>query len=218
VCVLHRAHFRKQTRYEPPVTYRILHLVTLKFKILTRRSPSFIITVAVPIKTDSANQVDADSSKDNANPKPINYKLATSILLGDFFHNFADGIFLGTAFLVCSNAVAYAIVAATIYHEMAQELADYFLLTTHVGLSPWKALTLNFCSGLSVMFGAIIILALNVSQMATGCILAISAGVSHECQIAAVCTIPYSPTHVYYFFRYMSTLPPVRLLRVLKRK
>lgn len=74
--------------------------------------------------------------------------------------------------------MAYAIVAATIYHELAQELADYFLLTTHVGLKPWKALLLNFTSGLSVVLGAVLILALDISNMATGCILAISAGVS----------------------------------------
>ena len=36
---------------------------------------------------------------------------------------------------------------------------------------------LNFVSGLSVMFGVILILAMDVSRMATGCILAVSAGV-----------------------------------------
>lgn len=108
---------------------------------------------------------------------PINYNLAISILLGDGFHNFADGIFLGNAFLLCSRSVAYAIVGGTIYHELAQELADYFLLTTHVGLKPLVALTLNFVSGFSVMLGVVVILALPVSATATGCILAISAGV-----------------------------------------
>lgn len=143
--------------------------------------------VPLPLSVDTGDNaqnktVVVDPPKDKKK-KPINYKLASSILVGDAFHNFADGIFLGTAFSVCSNAVAYAILAATIYHELAQELADYFLLTTHVGLSPWVALALNFCSGLSVVLGVIIILALDVSQMATGCILAISAGVSvlHDC-------------------------------------
>lgn len=36
---------------------------------------------------------------------------------------------------------------------------------------------LNFVSGLSVMFGVIVILAIDVNSMATGCILAASAGV-----------------------------------------
>jgi len=64
---------------------------------------------------------------DNANQKPINYKLANSILLGNAFPNFADGIFEWTAYLVCSNGVVYAFVAATFYHEMAQELTEWLL-------------------------------------------------------------------------------------------
>lgn len=109
--------------------------------------------------------------------KRINYRLATSLFVGDFFHNFADGIFIGTAFTFCDRSVAIAIAAATVYHELAQELADYFLLTEHCGIPPVKALILNFLNGLSVMFGVILILALGVSNMATGCILAVSAGV-----------------------------------------
>lgn len=116
-------------------------------------------------------------SVDSTTKKAIDWQLATSILVGDAFHNFADGVFLGTAFSACSNAVAYAIVAATIYHELAQELADFFILTTHVGFTPWVALGLNFLSGLSIVLGAVLIFAIDITQMATGCILAISAGV-----------------------------------------
>ena len=127
---------------------------------------------------DNQNPPKIQSSMPPAEIKvPINYNLAILILLGDGFHNFADGIFLGTAFLLCSRSVAYGIVGGTIYHELAQELADYFLLTTHVGLKPWVALTLNFVSGLSVMLGVVVIFALDVSATATGCILAVSAGV-----------------------------------------
>jgi zinc transporter ZupT len=32
----------------------------------------------------------------------INYSLAAGILLGDFFHNFTDGIIVGTAFTLCT--------------------------------------------------------------------------------------------------------------------
>jgi zinc transporter ZupT len=34
-------------------------------------------------------------------PKPINWNLAASVLIGDCFHNFIDGILLGTAFSIC---------------------------------------------------------------------------------------------------------------------
>ena len=47
------------------------------------------------------------------------------------FHNFTDGIFFGNAWLFCERHVAYAVVAATLYHEFAQEFADFCLLTHH---------------------------------------------------------------------------------------
>jgi zinc transporter ZupT len=119
----------------------------------------------------------AASHKVPKKKKPINWKLAISLILGDAFHNFADGIFLGNAFLLCSRQVAYAIVGATIYHELAQELADYFLLTTYCGLKPLQALVLNFISGWSVLLGVLVIFALPVDANATGIILSISAGV-----------------------------------------
>ena len=107
----------------------------------------------------------------------INYKLCLSVLIGDAFHNFCDGIFLGVAFLLCEDSVAYSIMAITLYHELAQELADFFLLTKHAGLRPGKALALNFLSGLSVLLGGIIILASNVSQKTIGVIMGIAASV-----------------------------------------
>jgi hypothetical protein len=118
----------------------------------------------------------------------INYSLASSILLGDFFHNFTDGIFIGTAFMLCTHDLAIAISAATIYHELAQELADYFLLTKHCNLRPAMALTLNFVSGLSVLFGGLLILSVDMNSNTTGCLLAVGAGV--YLHIAAVECLP----------------------------
>ena len=76
--------------------------------------------------------------------RKVNYGLALSILLGDAFHNFCDGIFVGVALSLCDSGTAYTIIAITLYHEIAQELADYFLLTKHAGLKPVVALSLNF--------------------------------------------------------------------------
>jgi zinc transporter ZupT len=105
------------------------------------------------------------------------YPLIASILLGDFFHNFTDGIFLGNAWLFCERHVAYAMVAATLYHEFAQEFADFCLLTRHCGLKVSSALVLNFVSGTSVMMGGFLILAADMTPEATGITLAMSAGV-----------------------------------------
>jgi zinc transporter ZupT len=107
----------------------------------------------------------------------INWGLATSILLGDGFHNFTDGIFLGNAFVLCSRDIAYTLVATTVYHELAQEIADFALLTHHCGMSTRQALTYNFLSGFSVMLGAVLILALELSDVVTGSLLSMSAGV-----------------------------------------
>ena len=56
--------------------------------------------------------------------------------------------------------------AMTIVHEVAQELADYIILTDAGKLSPFAALSLNFASGLSVMLGAIIVLATTLEHAA----------------------------------------------------
>ena len=109
--------------------------------------------------------------------EPINYSLAACILLGDFFHNFTDGVFVGTAFSLCHRELAITIAAATVYHELAQEIADYLLLTKHCNLSTVKAIVLNFIGGLSILFGALLVLAFDISANATGGILAMGGGV-----------------------------------------
>lgn len=109
--------------------------------------------------------------------RPKNIPLAASILVGDIFHNLADGFFLGSAFLLCSNSLAWTIVATTVYHELAQEIADFFLLTHHCGLSTVQALCLNFIAGFSVILGVIIVFTANLSDQAIGAILSVSAGV-----------------------------------------
>lgn len=109
--------------------------------------------------------------------KLVDMRLCASVILGDAAHNFADGIFIGAAFKLCDSSQAYAIVAGTIYHELAQELADFFLLTRQANLSKITALLVNFISGLSVVLGGIIITAIDISATWTGIILAMSAGV-----------------------------------------
>lgn len=119
----------------------------------------------------------------------INRQLCASILLGDSFHNFSDGMFIAASFKAsCDVSTSVSIVMVTIIHEMAQELADFILLTRHVGLSAPKALLFNFLSGLSVVLGGIIFLAGNPSDEATGVILGMAGGV--YLNIAACETLP----------------------------
>jgi zinc transporter ZupT len=109
--------------------------------------------------------------------KPINLTLALSILIGDALHNFCDGIFIGVAFKLCGRATAWTIVFITLYHEIAQEIADFFLLTDHAGLTITRALVVNFVSGLSVVLGGVVVIAIDVSDLTIGVILAIGSGV-----------------------------------------
>ena len=110
--------------------------------------------------------------------KPVvNKRLCATILLGDFFHNFSDGLFIAAAFRSCSQSLAISITLVTLAHEIPQELADFVILTQYAGLLVSKALFLNFLSGLSVLFGGIIFLSSNPSAEATGVILAMGGGV-----------------------------------------
>lgn len=118
----------------------------------------------------------------------VNKKLCASILIGDGFHNFADGFFLAAAFRSCSVAVAVSIMLVTLFHEIAQELADFIVLTKYGGLPVCTALVLNFVSGLSVCLGGVIFLATNPTDTATGVILAMAGGV--YINIAACETAP----------------------------
>ena len=102
--------------------------------------------------------LEAEMEKAEMEKSYFKLRLARSVLVGDAAHNFCDGIFIGVAFMTCSKAVAWTIVGVTIYHEVAQEVADYFLLTNHAGMSVGKALLLNFVAGVSIILGGMITL------------------------------------------------------------
>ena len=125
-------------------------------------------------------QDDVEAKSNNTSipiTRHIKWGLVTTIIVGDAFHNFCDGIFIGVALSLCSRTTAYTIMALTLYHEIAQELADYFLLTKHAGLKPLQALSLNFVSGLSVVLGGIAVLASPISDLVVGILLSIASGV-----------------------------------------
>ena len=121
-------------------------------------------------------------------------RVLTGILLGDFMHNLVDGIFIGFAFYQCDKAKGWGITGATIAHEVAQELADYLVLTDKYqgGLKPFRALLYNFISGLNVTLGAIIVLAQGFEDnLSMGMLLAFGGGIyvqigAAECMPRAV--------------------------------
>jgi len=166
--------------------------------IMTGFVTSFVIDTIVQLfitgeveapATATRTAVDAEANRGEIQVAEIKLSTASysararvlgGILIGDFMHNFCDGIFMGTAFLHCSDSLAWSIATATILHEIAQELADYLVLTNPMqgGLKPAVALAVNFFSGTSVVLGTIVIFAIeNLDDYATGMLLAYGGGV-----------------------------------------
>jgi zinc transporter ZupT len=48
-----------------------------------------------------------------------------ALCLGDFMHNFTDGVIIGAAFKLCSTSVAWGIVVGTCAHEVSSVLSHY---------------------------------------------------------------------------------------------
>lgn len=105
-----------------------------------------------------------------------------SICIGDFFHNLVDGFAIGFAFKMCTDAetsdgvTGWTILFATMYHEIAQEIGDFCLLTHDIGYSVPMALLWNFLSGTSVIIGGLISVGADISDEATGILLAFGGG------------------------------------------
>mmetsp|Transcript_4025 Transcript_4025/g.9860 ORF Transcript_4025/g.9860 Transcript_4025/m.9860 type:complete len:499 (+) Transcript_4025:268-1764(+) len=124
-----------------------------------------------PDSTDTENPVKVVETTRKASSRVL-----VGVLLGDFMHNLCDGFFIGAAFRYCGHSRGWAIALTAMIHEVAQELADYILLTGKGNLKPALALGINFLSGCSVLLGGIIILCVDISASAIGLILAFSGG------------------------------------------
>lgn len=73
-------------------------------------------------------------------------------LFGDGIHNFIDGVVIAASFMV-SLPAGLATSLAVLLHEIPQEIGDYSVLI-HGGLSRKKALSFNFLTALTAIFGA----------------------------------------------------------------
>jgi len=106
-----------------------------------------------------------------------NLSLFISMNFGELLHNFTDGIFVGAAYLGCGPAVGNSVVAATVFHEIPNQLAGYLVMVNQNGINPFVALVLNFLFGLSVLAGAILVLLAEPGKVAVGCIFCIGGGI-----------------------------------------
>jgi len=103
----------------------------------------------------------------NTRPAPL-------ILIGDAFHNFADGVVIAAAFLT-SVPLGMATALAVVAHEIPQELGDFAILLDN-GYSSRKALFWNTLSASATLLGAIgAYIWLDEAEAAVPYILALSA-------------------------------------------
>lgn len=82
--------------------------------------------------------------------------IAPLVLIADGIHNIVDGAVIAASYLA-SPALGVATTVAVFLHEIPQEIADYALLI-HAGYSRTRALLWNFCSGLTALLGALVVL------------------------------------------------------------
>lgn len=126
--------------------------------------------------TSKALQIDTSSTIITYPSKKDEHSILTAMFLGDFFHNFCDGIFIGAA-MKCNPDLAWSIVGITVAHELPQEIADFSVLTGKLEYSTSAALLYNVICGFSVMLGGIVLCAAeDVGNLETGMLLAYGAG------------------------------------------
>ena len=100
--------------------------------------------------------------------------LAWMNLLGDGIHNFIDGMLIAATWLASPEA-GFATTIAVALHEIPQEFGDFGVLL-HAGLTPRRALGLNFLSASSAFLGAVLVLAAEGAMHAESVLVPVAAG------------------------------------------
>lgn len=77
-------------------------------------------------------------------------------LIGDFLHNFIDGLIIGASYLI-SIPAGIATTIAVFLHEVPQEIGDFGVLI-YAGFSKTKAILMNFLVALSAVLGVIVVI------------------------------------------------------------
>jgi zinc transporter ZupT len=116
--------------------------------------------------------------------------VAYVILIGDFMHNFTDGIFVAAAFS-CGPVFGWSVVGVTVAHEFPQEMGDFIVLTTAGGMSISQAMCANFFGGLSSVLGALVFLTFDPSDVVTGCALSLGGSMYLYTALAELASMVY---------------------------
>jgi zinc and cadmium transporter len=90
----------------------------------------------------------------NHQPTHDEGRSGSMIMAGDFFHNFVDGILIGSAFMVSKN-VGIVTALAIIAHEIPQEVGN-FLILLHSGYKKKEAFIFNLFASFSTLLGGLL--------------------------------------------------------------
>jgi zinc transporter ZupT len=159
----------------------------------TVKEDSEPIVKAVPVNEAKDDKTEASSDDGSSEEgyeticgclRVKNLSLFVSMNLGEALHAFTDGIFVGAAYLVCGNALGNSVVLSTVLHELSNQLAGYLVMVNQNGIKPIVALGLNFLFGLATLLGALLVLSLDMGNVAVGCIFGIGAGIFLHVAIA----------------------------------
>ena len=156
--------------------------------VLSVMSSSMIRRLCYKMDAESQNTTELETESEGSDrSKSVNkssemlltkkWLIALPVELGDWFHNFADGLVIGIAFLYCDTSFAWKIVGISVAHELPQELADLHVLINKAGLHWTTATLFNVFSGSAVLIGACLTYFVDIGSEAQGLLLALGAGV-----------------------------------------
>jgi len=83
-----------------------------------------------------------------------------SLLIGDSFCNFSDGILITSAFSLCGHSLGWLTTLAVVLHELSHEIGDFAIILSS-GIQFKKAVLYNFLSASVSYIGWILVNSLN---------------------------------------------------------
>ena len=117
-------------------------------------------------ETQTAMAVQDDQAGGVAIEKNYNYQTVNnrhnikhwvfSLMFGDIFCNFSDGMLISSAFILCGHSLGWLTTLSVVLHEASHEIGDFALMLSS-GISMKKAIWYNWLNALSAYIGWIII-------------------------------------------------------------
>merc|ERR1712127_593876 len=135
------------------------------------------VELAAPVVDDANEVVPVGSTSAAAASQGVYWKAALPILGGDAIHAFVDGIVIGFSAKICGPELTWAIIFATIVHEVPVELSTLTILVLQARMGWRQAALYNFVSAQLALLGAVMAYAADISEYFQGVCLAATGGI-----------------------------------------